>query len=99
VPIPHHTNTGNAMPSHHWQWVENQCWPERDENGPHARSIKAEATERTPVRVKLLFDRDGWVVMDGEVRRRANGCVYVHVNDRRVRNWACWVSEQHVQER
>ncbi len=97
--VPHHTNTGHAMPSRYWQTVQNQAWPERDQDGAHARSLEATPTERTPVRVRLLFARDGWTILDGEVRRRLNGCVYVHVDDRRVTNGAAWVSEHDVRPR
>lgn len=93
--MSHHTN---RAPSAQWQTVLNQRWPERDENGPHARSVPIEPSERTPVRVRLKLARDGWVILDGIVERRANGCVYVRVNDLRVTMNAAWVGEGDVRE-
>lgn len=92
--MTHHTN---RAPSALWQRVENEAWPERDENGPHALSIPIEPTERTPVRVRLKLARDGWVILDGVIERRANGCVYVRVDDPRVTLGFAWVTEGDVQ--
>lgn len=97
--IPHHTNAGNAQPSKHWQVIQNQGWPERDENGPHARNIPdLPIDQRYPVRVRLRFAQDGWDILPGIVHRQANGCVYVHVDDRRVTMSHVWVSERDVRE-
>ncbi len=94
--MTHHTN---RAPSALWQVVTNQAWPERDEHGPHARSIPIEPSERTPVRVRLHFARDGWDILEGVVERRANGCVYARVDDPRVTGGAQWVAERDVQPR
>ncbi|KQP83726.1 hypothetical protein [Aeromicrobium sp. Leaf291] len=90
--MSHHTN---RAPSHQWQPILNQQWPQRDDKGPHARDIPT-ATENTPVQARIHWRTDGWETVTGRVTRRANGCVYVEVSDPRMTVAGVWVSEGDV---
>ena len=90
--MSHHTN---RAPSHQWQPILNSRWPQRDDKGPHARDIPT-GTENTPVQARIHWRTDGWATVTGRVTRRANGCVYVEVDDPRMMVAGVWVSEGDV---
>lgn len=91
--MTHHTN---HAPSTSWQRVLNQTWPQHDQHGHHARDIDLH-TENTPARARLLWADDGWQILPGRITRRANGCVYVEINDPRMMIAGVWLAERHTQ--
>lgn len=98
MPINHHTNASMGQAWARWQRILNQSWPQRDDTGPHARDIR-EGTERTPAEARVHWVRDGLEILPGLVTRRANGCVFVELNDPRCAIRGVWLSETDVRPR
>lgn len=71
------------------QKVLNQEWPLRDKDGPHARGIRDH--DPIPVRVRLVLEHDGEVVLPGEAQRWTRTHVYVRVGDPRLQVAGVWV--------
>jgi hypothetical protein len=73
------------------QDVLNASWPLVDENGePHARGIPAR--DPIPVRVRITFERDGDVWLDGLAVRWHGRHVCVECGDPRLRVRYVWVA-------
>lgn len=86
-PTPHGTK----------QRVLNESWPLRDENGPHARGIPDMGY--IPVRVRIIFERDGEVQLDGHAVRWHGSSVCVAVWDDRLLATYVWVGAADVRRR
>lgn len=97
-PINHHSNAQMGIPSSRWQRILNTAWPQRDEHGRHARDVPF-GTESTLVEARVRWLEDGWDVVAGRVTRRANGCVYVQIEDRRMVTPGVWLRESDVRSR
>lgn len=78
--------------------VQAHGWPVIDsENGCLHPGVLAGAD--TEFRVRLAWRDDGQEVQVGEITRRANGCVYVELDDPRLATYGVWVRESDVQPR
>lgn len=74
------------------QVVKNETWPLRDKNGWHARGIDDQPAEKQiAVRVRLVLERDGEVVLPGRAARWNASHVFVIVDDERVPRGQVWV--------
>lgn len=90
---PSKINHGYGMPNagtEHWQTVVNESWPLIDEHGKrHARGIP----DRQPidVQVRVHFEHDGVVWLDGQADRWTRTHVHVAVVDPRLQVNGVWV--------
>lgn len=78
-------------PSGRLQRVLNERWPYRDEKGGHARVGVTPRHDRPPATARVVFDRDGEVLLQGHVTRVANGCVYFEAADDRLVRFGVWL--------
>ena len=75
------------------QRVENESWPERDQDGNwHARNIREQpAANHVDVEVRCVFAVDGECWVPGRATRWTASHVMIDVNDERVIGRKLWV--------
>jgi hypothetical protein len=83
------------------QQILNQSWPERDAGGFHARNIHDQPVDRhLDVTVRVVFERDGEVLIPGRATRWNRSHVFVTaINDPRVPRPGVWVLARDVRRR
>jgi hypothetical protein len=82
-----------------WQHVLNEHWPFVDRNGQrHARGVPDQKTP-IPVRVRVVWERDGEEWIEGMARRWTQTAVYVSIDDDRRQTNGVWVAPNDVQRR
>ena len=80
------------------QRVLNESWPlTRKDGTKHANGIPDR--DPIPVRVRLVFERDGEVFVDGRAQRWTPTHVFVAVGDPRIQIGAVWVAASDVRRR
>ncbi|TSD68150.1 hypothetical protein [Aeromicrobium piscarium] len=82
-----------------YQKVLNESWPLVDADGKkHAIGIPTRR-DTIPVRVRVIFERDGETWLDGEADRWHGQHVHVAVSDPRLQISGVWVDASDVRRR
>lgn len=84
-----------------WQTILNSEFPQLDNNGNrHARNIREQPADRhILVHVRLEFEVDGEVVIDGRAERWTKSHVHVVADDPRLQVGGVWVRSGDVRRR
>jgi len=82
-----------------WQRARNEHWPFVDRDGQrHARGVPDQKNP-IPVRVRVVWDRDGEEWIDGGARRWTQTAVLVTFDDHRLQVGGVWVVPSDVERR